>query len=138
MIPVFDGLLPEPHNTIILRLLFICAHLHGLAKLRMHTANTLDIFDEATRRIGAEFRALKRKTCAAFATTELDCEQDACLCSRSKKILNAASSEQLLKTINIQTFKHHSLSDHPRMIRHFGTLDSISMEPMSSFSIQCF
>jgi hypothetical protein len=110
----------------------------------MHTTNTLDIFDEATRRIGAEFRAFKKKTCAAFATTELDREQDARLRSRSKKnkarksSMNAASSERLPKTINIQTFKHHSLGDHPRMIRHFGTLDSISTEPVSSFSIRCF
>jgi len=27
----------------------------------MHTADTRDIFDEATRRIGAEFRAFKKK-----------------------------------------------------------------------------
>jgi hypothetical protein len=109
----------------------------------MHTADTLDIFDEATRRIGAEFRMFKKKTCAAFAT-ELDWERDARLHSRSKKgeatksSTNAASSERLPKTINIQTFKHHSLGDHPGMIRQFGTLDSISTEPVSSFSIQCF
>jgi len=139
-IPVFDGLLSEPHNTAILRLLFTCAHWHGLAKLRMHTNDTLAIFDEATRRIGAEFRAFKKKTCAAFNTRELDRESDARRRGSLKKgqarksSTTAVTSEQRPRTINIQTFKHHSLGDHPKMIRQFGTLDSISTEPVSSFS----
>lgn len=70
-IPVFDGLLPEPHNSAILRLLFTCAHWHGLAKLRMHTDQTLDIFDNVTLLIGADFRAFADKTCPAFETKEL-------------------------------------------------------------------
>jgi len=36
-IPVFEGLLPELHNTHVLKLLFDLAHWHGLAKLQMHT-----------------------------------------------------------------------------------------------------
>jgi hypothetical protein len=142
-IPVFDGLLPEPHNTAILRLLFTCSHWHGLAKLRMHTTDTLDIFDEATRRIGTEFRAFKAKTCAAFDTYELGREHDARIRSRMKKGdsnelsegLAQTSSARLPKTLNIQTYKHHSLGDYPAMIRNLGTSDSISTEPVSFFSI---
>ncbi|KIM83848.1 hypothetical protein PILCRDRAFT_68635, partial [Piloderma croceum F 1598] len=44
-IPVFDGLLPEPHNSAVLDLLFVIAHWHGLAKLHMHHDLTLDILD---------------------------------------------------------------------------------------------
>jgi len=76
-IPVFDGLLPEPHNSAILRLLFVCAHWHGLAKLRMHTDATLDILDQTTSRLGAEFRKFTDKTCAAFNTRELPREVEA-------------------------------------------------------------
>lgn len=47
-IPVFEGLLPEPHNSVIMVLLFTCCNWHGLAKLRMHTDLTLGIFDTAT------------------------------------------------------------------------------------------
>ncbi|KAJ6619167.1 hypothetical protein B0H10DRAFT_1794003 [Mycena sp. CBHHK59/15] len=36
-IPVFEGLLPEPHNNTVLNLLFTFAEWHVLAKLRMHT-----------------------------------------------------------------------------------------------------
>jgi hypothetical protein len=32
-IPVFDGLLPEPHNACALAVLFDLAHWHSLAKL---------------------------------------------------------------------------------------------------------
>ncbi|KZP03474.1 hypothetical protein FIBSPDRAFT_693271, partial [Athelia psychrophila] len=44
-IPVLDGLLPEPYNTEILTLIFICSHWHALAKLRMHTDCTLKLLD---------------------------------------------------------------------------------------------
>ena len=104
----------------------------------MHTDDTLDIFDEATRGIGAEFRAFKKKTCAAFSTTELDREREARLRKGLKKgqtSKSSTSSERLSKTINIQTYKHHSLGDYPAMIRRFGTLDSLSTEPVSRFSI---
>jgi hypothetical protein len=142
-IPVFDGLLPEPHNNAILRLLFTCAHWHGLAKLRMHTSDTLNIFDDATRQIGAEFRVFKATTCPAFETRELDRERDARLRSRLKKgeadkPSAKAPSAHLPKTLNIQTYKHHALGDHPAMIRHFGTSDSISTEPVSLFGVCMF
>jgi hypothetical protein len=77
IIPVFDGLLPEPHNSSILRLLFTCAHWHGLAKLRIHTDSTLRILDETTVSIGTEFRTFTAKTCAAFDTRELSREVEA-------------------------------------------------------------
>lgn len=32
-IPVFNSLLPEPHNNMVMQLLFTCAHWHGLVKL---------------------------------------------------------------------------------------------------------
>jgi hypothetical protein len=70
-------LLPEPHNSTIIRLLFTCAHWHGLAKLRTHTDSTLRILDETTISIGAEFRAFAAKTCASFDTRELSREMEA-------------------------------------------------------------
>jgi hypothetical protein len=70
-IPVFQGLLPEPHNTKVLRLLFAFAHWHGLAKLRMHTDDTLQILDLATTGLGNQLRAFQNETCASFETFEL-------------------------------------------------------------------
>lgn len=76
-IPVFDGLLPEPHNRAVLKLLFIMAHWHGLAKLRMHNDLTLDIMDKLTTSLGQELRAFSQKTCPVFETRELQREYGA-------------------------------------------------------------
>jgi hypothetical protein len=144
---VFDGLLPEPHNEAILRLLFICGHWHGLAKLRIHTDLTLKIFDDETARIGAEFRAFNDKICPAFETHELHRETEARRRRRSKKAKRtdaplapfaAAHSEAdgpLPKKFNLQTYKYHSLGDHPDTVRIFGTSDSYSTEPVCSLTL---
>jgi hypothetical protein len=68
---VFDGLLKEPYNQQILDLLFDLAHWHGLAKLRLHTENTLKMLDEATVLLGAQFHDFQHLTCANFKTKEL-------------------------------------------------------------------
>lgn len=76
-IPVFDGLLPDEHNKIVLDLLFIMAHWHGLAKLRMHSDLTLQILDQQTTDLGEQLRQFKNKVCAAYQTQELNREVDA-------------------------------------------------------------
>ncbi|KAG2737310.1 hypothetical protein P692DRAFT_20883715, partial [Suillus brevipes Sb2] len=76
-IPVFEGLLPDPHNQIVMDLLFTMAHWHGLAKLRMHSDLTLDVLDLETTKLGAQFRKFKEKVCSAYSTQELDREVDA-------------------------------------------------------------
>jgi hypothetical protein len=83
-IPVFDGLLPEPHNQQISQLLFVAAHWHGLAKLRIHNDLTLDIMDHVTRDLGVKLRAFQQKTCTAFKTRELRREADARICRQNK------------------------------------------------------
>jgi hypothetical protein len=143
---VFEGLLPEPHNSNILRLLFICAHWHGLAKLRMHTDQTLDIFDDVTVQIGAEFRSFTKNTCSAFNTKELRRESEARKRRKSKKAnstnpvpdpsadpsADPTDDERLPKKFNLQTYKYHSLGDVANTIRRYGTSDSYSTEPVSN------
>jgi hypothetical protein len=74
---VFDGLLPEPHNSAILNLLFVMAHWHGLAKLRMHHDLTLDIMESVVMSLGKLLRSFRDVTCLAFKTKELRREADA-------------------------------------------------------------
>lgn len=147
---MFDGLLPEPHNETILKLLFICAHWHGLAKLRVHTDDTLKIFDEVTSDIGAEFRVFERDTCSAFKTRELPRESNARMRRRRKKESGEPArtrggtsvpalegsgdfEEPLSKKFNLQRYKHHALGDYPNAIRQFGTTDSYSTELVMIF-----
>ncbi|KAF7966593.1 hypothetical protein HWV62_37801 [Athelia sp. TMB] len=148
-IAVFDGLLPEPHNTAITKLIFTCAEWHALAKLRLHTDTTLDIMDLSTVRLGRELRSFAKTTCSAFATKELKREvaarqrrqARAAVASSSKRCIGPAVIAQggtqkdtqpngpLLKTFNLNTVKIHFLGDHADTIREFGTNDSHSTEP---------
>lgn len=92
-IPVFEGLLPEPHNTAIMDLLFTMAHWHGLAKLRMHNDLTLDLMDAETASLGIKLRKFSRHTCPAFFTKELRREYDTRL-RREAKAQSASRSRQ--------------------------------------------
>jgi hypothetical protein len=91
-IPVFDGLLPEPHNCVVLDLLFVMAHWHGLAKLRMHHELTLEVMESVTVSLGKLLRLFSSSTCLAFETKELRREADARVRRESKKA--AASHRQ--------------------------------------------
>jgi hypothetical protein len=134
--PVFEGLLPEPHNSSILRLLFTCAHWHALAKLRMHTDATLDVLDTLTTALGAEFRTFRNTVCQAYATREL-ARETAARVRRTAKNAGAAqtvSSSRQAKVFNLQTYKFHALGDYVATIRRYGTTDSYSTELASNFS----
>ena len=109
----------------------------------MHTDLTLDIFDSETKRLGREFRAFVKNTCASFQTTELKRETAARHKRQLKKIIQSGQIPQAAlpstevmestgfpKTLNINTIKFHSLGDHADTIREFGTNDSHSTEPV--------
>lgn len=104
----------------------------------MHTDPTLKVFDDATASIGQQFRAFTNKTCPAFDTQELQREFDARK-RRKTKGTDAGVSVKMTrrrKTLNLQTYKYHSLGDYPAMIRRFGTCDSYSTELVSYPSFQ--
>ena len=82
---MFDGLLPEPHNTRSLNLLFIFAYWHRFAKLWVHTDTTLDILDSLTQLLGRHLRDFKKYTCSAYETRELLREANARYRRQSKK-----------------------------------------------------
>jgi hypothetical protein len=131
---VFDGLLPEPHNTKIMRLLTLCAEWHGLAKLRMHTDHTLKMLHETTVAVGEAFRKFVKDTCSAFNTQELQREVDA----RNRRQASAAATSKVTETtkrpksFNLQIYKFHALGDYEATIRRYGTVDSYSTEAVSS------
>lgn len=138
-LPVFEGLLPEPHNTIVLDLLFTLGSWHAYAKLRMHTKMTLKLFDEATIALGRQVRRFKRTTCTAYITKELPKEtaargrRKAAMVNKGKGLSaasskNGSTNEPKIKTLNINTYKFHSLSKYPGAIRYFGTSDSYSTQ----------
>lgn len=92
-IAVFGGLLPEPHNTDILRMLFVCGHWHALAKLRMHNEPTMEIFEEETRRLAVEITRFRATTCEAFETRELPKEAERRQRRRPRNVSGNAQAE---------------------------------------------
>ncbi|KAI0703342.1 hypothetical protein C8T65DRAFT_258430 [Cerioporus squamosus] len=140
-IPVYDRLLPEPHNTIVLDLLFLTAFLHGLHKLRMHVDTTLTITGVVFTRFTVALRKFKEVTCAAYHTTELPKEvrararrQAASAISTSVSTAgapaqppqppSAPAAAPRQKEFSMSTFKLHSLGDYVSSIQRTGTTDS--------------
>ncbi|KAJ2920916.1 hypothetical protein H1R20_g16181, partial [Candolleomyces eurysporus] len=90
-IPAFDGLLPEPLNGIVLKLLFVNARWHAVAKLRMQTEPTLVILEQATTLLGEQYRSFIEET-ANIKTLELPKEAERRMKAASKKSSKAKSS----------------------------------------------
>jgi hypothetical protein len=76
-IPVFDGLLPEPHNSRLMDVLFLFAYWHGMAKLRVHIDPTLKTLDGLTHIFGNRLREFATKIALDYKTQELQKEVDA-------------------------------------------------------------
>ena len=127
-IPVFERLLPEPHNNHVMKLLFRIAEWHGLVKLRMHTEATLARLEQVTTALGHLMRDFRDKTCAKFNTTELAREVEAR--NRRNARTNAPNQSRKVKSFNLLTYKFHALGDYVRTIRMFGTTDSFSTQPV--------
>lgn len=146
-IPVFAGLLPDPHNSQVLNLLFVLSHWHGLAKLRIHTDDTLHIMETTTKELGNCIRSFASETCPSFTTKELPREAEARMRrqaqqsrgrpTHSRGIASRTQARQP-KGLNLQTYKLHALVDYPAHIKMYGTTDSYSTQAVSArFFLVC-
>jgi hypothetical protein len=84
-----------------LRLLFISAHWHALAKLRLHNDFTLDILDSETRALGQQLRDFNDTTCSAFVTRELPREYNARIRRNAKNTTAVKPSRNDISNTNI-------------------------------------
>ncbi|KAI0308698.1 hypothetical protein OF83DRAFT_1191943, partial [Amylostereum chailletii] len=92
-IPVFEGLLPNTaNNHCLLQLLFIAAHWHGLAKLRLHTDETVKILQAIKKALSRALRDFKKNVCDKYATTELTREYESRLRCEAKKVEKEAKA----------------------------------------------
>ena len=146
MIPAFEGLLPEPHNTCILNLLFAMAEWHAAAKLHMHTDSSLEILSSVTAYLGSQLRHFARDTCSQFDTRDLPREGIGGRRSRRKQHKtglhsNTTSTNQgtssAKHTFSMATYKLHSLGDYVEQIKWFGTTDSYTTQPVCGWSTLC-
>ena len=156
-IPVFEGLLPSPHNRIILNLLYELATWLSLAKLRLHTETTLKALEASTKRLGDVLREFRKVTCEAYVTKELPSEEaargrrEAALHSKQQasngptqgsgttttQSPNGSTTSRTSgkgkreKKFNLLTYKFHALGDYSQASRMFGTTDSYTTQVVS-------
>lgn len=140
-IPAFEGLFEEERdNKLVLKLLFKMAEWHGFAKLRMHTDTTLDHLEELTRDLGRLVRQFHKEICCATTTYELPRETAA----RQRRATDRASrtdsasqssstARKKAKTLNLNTYKWHSMPDYVPHIRLFRSSDNFSTQLVSVF-----
>jgi hypothetical protein len=146
-IPVFEGLLPEPDNGIVMDLLFDLEEWHSFAKLRVHTDPTLIGFDAETIALGQQIRKFSSITCMKYVTKELPREsaaqgrRKAAQAEKAAKLNPTAAAsakpgatvtttrkERKRKDLNLSTYKLHALGDYARTIRLYGTTDSYNTQ----------
>ncbi|KAG9104782.1 hypothetical protein FRC07_009737 [Ceratobasidium sp. 392] len=155
--PAFKGLLPEICDEPAQSLLFLFAEWHGLAKLRLHTTESMKIFKSITTRLGTALRNFVK------LTDELQVHETPKEYARRKKQAEASKSKSLLRrtpaanrahanknkassqkkadgsgsgdgegrqivTLNLNTYKFHSIGDYPWNIEEYGTSDSYSTQ----------
>ena len=117
-------------------MLFLLCHWHGLAKLHLHTDETLDIFEKVTKDLCDCIRSFTSDTCSHFATKELAREAEARRRREAQQNTSRSSQPQgavpghgrRFKGLNLQTYKLHALADYPSQIRMYGTTDSYSTQ----------
>lgn len=125
-IPVFDGLFPDEHDTSIRILLFRLAEWHALAKLRLHTEDSVKLLEQSLRMLTTQLRHFAEVTCAAFQTKELPSEVAAR--RRQQKQTENQGGGPRRKTFNMFTYKIHALGDYVRSIQLLGTTDSYTTQ----------
>lgn len=154
--PVIEGLLPAPHDAIVLDMLFALAEFHAFAKMRLHTERTLELFEKSIKTLGEAVRRFETVTCAAYDTKELPRETAArgrreaaaaaaktgdktSASGRSKGKGKAAAPKAPRKPagssrhvkFQASTVKWHSFGDYVAYIRAYGTLDVSSTQSVS-------
>jgi len=117
--PVFNGLLPHPHGSIVQDLLF-----------------------QLAKSLSRVVRKFLNATCEAYITLELPREMAvrgrrvAALASKSGAPVPQKSTEHKRKKLNLQTYKYHALGDYADTIRERGTTDNYSTQSVGLSFIQ--
>ncbi|GJE92524.1 hypothetical protein PsYK624_086780 [Phanerochaete sordida] len=130
IIPCIEGILPPSLEVVVLDMLWELALWHGLAKLRLHTDKTLQIFEATTTRLGTAVRRFAR-ACASIATKELPKEVSARARRNARKSKGkepSVAAERKRKYLNLKTFKWHAIGHLPSFIRRHGTSEGYSTQ----------
>lgn len=132
--PCFEGLFGDEHDDSIQDVLFSTAAFHGFSKCRMHTDNSLDIYEGLTASLGHTMRQFTSTVCEDLEALPLAREEGARASRRAKARARSHSHPRSRshsqtrkspqqKKFNMFTYKWHALGHYPNIIRNYGTLD---------------
>jgi hypothetical protein len=79
----------QADDAAIQKLLYACCEWYALAKLRLHTDQTLSLLENATTVLGASLRRFANDLCPKYATTESDRE----VAGRKRRARRKAANE---------------------------------------------
>ncbi|KAG8898963.1 hypothetical protein FRC00_002093 [Tulasnella sp. 408] len=140
-LPAFEGLFPSELDSAVQRLLFVLADWHSVAKLRMHTNDTLETLSLLTRSLGQELRYFEEHVANALKTFETPKEARSRVRRERRKGADvrhegvgsstaaaAPGVARKAKSYSLDTYKVHALGDYISQIRLFGTLDVTSTQ----------
>jgi len=74
---MFEGLLEEPYNATLMKLLYRTAEWHAFTKMRLHTDSTLKHLEDLPTELGKLMQSFEESTKSKFWTVELPCETEA-------------------------------------------------------------
>ncbi|KAJ4002008.1 hypothetical protein F5050DRAFT_1802587 [Lentinula boryana] len=129
-------LLPDPYNKHLMTLLYRTAEWHALAKLRLHTDNTLEYLELTTQKFGKLICQFHDLSDVAFTTFETDHEVAARNRHNAEKAVQMmgsvasalAQNGRRRKSLNLITYKFHAMGDYFCTIHLFGPTDSYSTQ----------
>ena len=137
-LPVFEGILPRPHNKLVQDLIFMLCMWHTLAKLQLHTSTTLKHLQTMTKKLSKILWSFAKTTHTDFETTDLPHEQAAwawrhAAKDSTKRTGGGASTKKTSpgatrRFFNLLTYKLHSLGDYFWAILMYGSTDNYSMQ----------
>lgn len=140
---MFEGLFArQKHNTMVRKLLFEFATWHGLAKLRLHMEMTLVDLENSTTQLGRLLWKFESEICPQYDTKELPGEETARKCREAKaskkqatisKSTSSSKKKKTRRTLNLSTYKLHSLGAYVQSIRKYGTTDGTSSQTVSFY-----
>ncbi|KAJ3562565.1 hypothetical protein NP233_g9492 [Leucocoprinus birnbaumii] len=143
-IPAFELLLPEPHNSMVLDLLFTLGTWHALAKLRLHTETTLRLLKATTSQLGYCLRKFQATTCSYYHVEDLPSNETARGPINAKTATSQAKGKGKApkggtsKPLNLSTYKLHGLGDYVDYIIKFGPSDGFSTQTVSPVENSAF
>ncbi|THU93025.1 hypothetical protein K435DRAFT_820353 [Dendrothele bispora CBS 962.96] len=135
---IFCGLFPNEIGGIVQDLLFVMAAWHALAKLRLHSETSLQIFEGVTRELGFQLRRFKTDVSLAEKAAKA-VVNEVKVGSTSKRGNEKGKKKKqgtakIQKTFNLSTYKIHALPDYPAAIRRMGTTDNFTSQIVGDFT----